>query len=404
MMAGLSDKAIKTNYSENKYRYNSGSELQNKEFNDGTGLEMYEMAYRGLDPQLGRFTAIDPLANSTPYLSPYLFAGDKPESSNDPTGAKAEMIKKPGGNLAPGDGGGGYNGIGFTNIFGFGVDGVGTDDNDGGDDGGDDGGGGGGGGGGNAAGNGSAPITPAADYVNTMNSLGIPISSSDSYLATLIAQQTWAGQLTNATATLLPNGGFQINGTLPDGTPLPSPMTVGSDFVSTYLSSLPDAEGGSNEGEESNGLEMARTTLDAGIFAQDLTTNGTIGAQRLANAMSGTSNSILDLKALKLLKVGTLGSLTVEGAGQALGGLAVGLTLIDMRQNGVNWSNGTDLFFDGVAFIPGVGWAISGTYFLANMIVKGETNQSIGQYIGNMVNSSANLDIPSPFGGGSLVP
>jgi RHS repeat-associated protein len=103
-MAALSDKALKTNYSENKYRYNSGSELQNKEFNDGTGLEMYEMAYRGLDPQLGRFTSIDPQANSTPYLNPYQFADDKPESSNDPSGAKAQMIKKWIGQLAPGVG------------------------------------------------------------------------------------------------------------------------------------------------------------------------------------------------------------------------------------------------------------------------------------------------------------
>jgi len=101
-MAALSDKAIKTNYAENKFRYNSGSELQNKEFNDGSGLEMYEMAYRGLDPQLGRFTAIDTLANGTPYLSPSLFAGDKPESSTDPSGAK-QMLKNVNGNSMPED-------------------------------------------------------------------------------------------------------------------------------------------------------------------------------------------------------------------------------------------------------------------------------------------------------------
>ncbi len=88
-MQGISDKALKTNYAENKYRYNQGTELQNKEFSDGTGLELYETSFRSFDPQLGRFGQIDPLSDRTNYMSAYQYAGNNPVNSNDPTGLKA---------------------------------------------------------------------------------------------------------------------------------------------------------------------------------------------------------------------------------------------------------------------------------------------------------------------------
>ena len=85
-MAGICDKALQTQYAENKYRYNGGNELQNKEFSDGSGLELYETAFRGYDPQLGRFWQIDPLGEINEGWSPYSFANDNPILLNDPLG------------------------------------------------------------------------------------------------------------------------------------------------------------------------------------------------------------------------------------------------------------------------------------------------------------------------------
>jgi RHS repeat-associated protein len=84
-MAGTSDKAVKTQYATNKYRYN-GKELQNQEFSDGSGLEEYDYGARMQDPQLGRFWTIDPMVDKFFPLSPYSYVANNPVLINDPTG------------------------------------------------------------------------------------------------------------------------------------------------------------------------------------------------------------------------------------------------------------------------------------------------------------------------------
>ncbi len=85
-MAGISDKAVKTQYPANRFKANSGSELQNQEFSDGSGLESYDAVFRMYDPQIGRFWQIDPLAEVGESWSPYSFVLDNPIAFNDPLG------------------------------------------------------------------------------------------------------------------------------------------------------------------------------------------------------------------------------------------------------------------------------------------------------------------------------
>ena len=91
-MAGISDKALKTQYAENKYRYNKGSELHNKEFSDGSGLELYTTNYRMFDPQLVIFRQIDPLADINEDQSTYSYALNNPELYNDPFGLMPDSL------------------------------------------------------------------------------------------------------------------------------------------------------------------------------------------------------------------------------------------------------------------------------------------------------------------------
>jgi RHS repeat-associated protein len=82
-MAGISSKSF--GKIENKYKYN-GKELQNKEFSDLSGLELYDFGGRILDPQIGRFCNIDRGANISDDWSPYAYVKDNPILRLDPSG------------------------------------------------------------------------------------------------------------------------------------------------------------------------------------------------------------------------------------------------------------------------------------------------------------------------------
>ena len=80
-MAGISSKALKTNYAENFKRYNG------IEYDSTFGLDEYEAYYRDLDPQTGRWWQIDPkIEDANENVSPYASMADDPIRHSDPLG------------------------------------------------------------------------------------------------------------------------------------------------------------------------------------------------------------------------------------------------------------------------------------------------------------------------------
>lgn len=90
-MAGISSKAAGT--PTNKYKYN-GKEEQRNEFSDGSGLELYDFGARLHDPQIGRWTTIDPLAQKRYWATPYNFVQNNPINRFDPNGLTDYTLDK----------------------------------------------------------------------------------------------------------------------------------------------------------------------------------------------------------------------------------------------------------------------------------------------------------------------
>jgi len=79
-MAGISSRALKNRYAENRFNYN-GIEQTTE-----IGLNQYDALYRTLDPQIGRWWQMDPAAFDYTGISPYNSNFNNPMSFADPDG------------------------------------------------------------------------------------------------------------------------------------------------------------------------------------------------------------------------------------------------------------------------------------------------------------------------------
>lgn len=333
----------------NRYLYNSGSEL-----NATTGI--YETQYRGYDPALGRFMQIDPLAAQEEQL--YQYAGNNPVMFNDPTGLyksipnyeayianQRKYLADYRAALSFASGQNDWSDQWFK----------GSEFND-------------------------WSLSGGSDIYRDMLAAGYDN----------LGIGTW--RKNDGDLLVLIDGGIEDSYTVYEWDNDPNSPLFGQftgvptkEWIPFEFQGQQATQGGGQvDGLNSNnGLNW--TDAWAGII----------------NIVGG-SNDVSLYQMTKGYKAVAIASkdvyLASKSLGTKLGVAGLAITGYDIYDKGLNTSRTIDVVMGGVAFIPMFGWAVSGTYFVGNLITIGITGQSIGDHIQRKVTGQDGTKSWKPWG------
>jgi RHS repeat-associated protein len=351
-ITGLSSVTASVDFKENKRKY------QSNEYNKDMGLNWMDFNARQYDPQIGRFLGVDPLADGggQQVWSPYAAMGNMPEGCVDPNGTAFTVTGDDKIIRAVLDGWFGHNNYSLvggkveinekqkptalshlTAYF--------IQNNIG----------------GGTAGSAEQTAAAAADFVMLMvgdDTKSLTLKGKDNGLITLDVGYYSTG-----------DDGIDASSVTPY-------METRFSIESCVNSMLKNA---SKEATEAEGMPLAdgaQKAVDGVTLASDVTINGAIGAQKMANSLSGTTYEVVNLSESTIIK-----GVTVEGASRVLG---IASTLYNAGKFVAHpsWGRGLETAVSGLSLIPGWGWAVGATYFMIDIGWQASHNgKSISQTI-----------------------